>query len=245
MLEKRVLAIRKATDAPPKNQLLAALSASDFRHLRPFLKTVSIHGKQVLHSRDGRVDAVYFLNGGVASITTVLSDGTRMETATVGHEGVLGIEAFFHADAVAWGDTLMQVSYTSAERLDVRHFRRELVKCRAFDNLIGHYAHVFIAQMMLASACRAKHQVPQRCADSLLMTHDRMHQQDFKLSHEVLAEMLGARRPTVTAATIALQAAGIIRYRHGRVTVLDRQRLARASCQCHTIFRAYFSRLRP
>lgn len=245
MRSKRGVATRKPADARPQNQLLAALRERDFRRLRPFLETVPIHAKQLLHTRDQRVDAVYFPNGGVASITTVLPDGTRMEAATVGHEGVLGIEAFFHADAVAWGDTLMQVPDTCAERLDVRHFRRELARCRAFRDLIGQYAHVFITQMMLTSACRATHQVSQRCAGSLLMTHDRMHQQDFKLSHEVLAEMLDARRPTVTAATIALQAAGIIRYRYGRVTVLDRKRLARASCQCHTMLRSYFSQLRP
>ena len=245
MREKRVLAIRTATDARPKNQLLAALRAGDFRRLRPFLETVPIHGKQLIHTRDEDVNAVYFLNGGVASITTVLPDGTRMEGATVGHEGVLGIEAFFHADATAWGDTLMQVPDTSAERLAIRHFRRELGKCRAFHHLIGRYAHAFIAQMMVTAACRAKHQVSERCADSLVMTHDRMHRQDFSLSHEGLAEMVGARRPTVTAATISLQAAGVIRYRYGRVTVLDRKRLSRASCQCHTILRAYFSQLRP
>jgi hypothetical protein len=77
-------------------------------------------------------------------------------------------------------------------------------------------ARTFIAQMILTSACRATHQVSQRCADSLLMTHDRMKRQDFRLSHRVLADMLDARRPTVTAATIALQSAGISRYRRGR-----------------------------
>jgi CRP-like cAMP-binding protein len=237
------VAIRKSTDARPGNQLLAALSAPDFRRLRPFLETVAIFGKQLLHTRDECVESVYFLNGGVASITTAMSDRTRIEAATVGREGVLGIEAFFHADAVAWGDTLIRVPATSAERLNVRTFRRELATCPGFQRLIAHYAHVFIAQMMLTSACRAQHQVSQRCADSLLMTHDRMHRRDFRLSHETLAEMLGARRPTVTAATIALQAAGIIRYRYGRVKVLDRQRLARASCGCSTILQSSFRRL--
>jgi CRP-like cAMP-binding protein len=235
MRSKRRLPNRRLPDGRPKNQLLAALRARDFRRLQPFLETVPIHKRQQLHRRDERVDAVYFLNEGVASITTVLPDGTRMEAATVGHEGVLGIEAFFHSDAVAWGDALVQVPGMSAERLDVRQFRRELSECQAFRDLIGHYAHLFIVQMMLTLACRAKHTVSQRCASALLMTHSRMHQQAFKLSHEVLAGMLGACRPTVTAATIALQAAGVIRYRYGLITVLDRRRLARASCQCATM----------
>jgi CRP-like cAMP-binding protein len=232
-------------DTRPRNLLLAALRADDFRRLRPLLETVPIRVKQRLHTRDERVDAVYFLNGGVASLTTTLSDGTRMEAVTVGHEGVLGIEAFFRADAVGLGDTLVQVPDTDAERLDVRHFRRELAKRGAFHHLMGHYAHVLFAQMVQTSACKARHQVPQRCAHWLLMTHDRMRHQDFTLSHEVLAEMLGARRPTVSAVATALQKAGVIRYTHGRVTVLDRKRLARASCECYATIRADFSRLRP
>jgi CRP-like cAMP-binding protein len=244
MAQKRVVAVRPSTDGRPKNQLLAALPADDFRRLRPHLKTVPIRVKQVLHTRGKPLDAVYFLNGGVASITTTLSDGTRMEAATVGHEGVLGIDAFLSADAVAAGDTLVQVPDTNAERLDIHHFRRELAHRGALHHLMGHYAHVFIAQMIQTSACNARHQVPQRCARWLLMAHDRMQEHDFTLSHEVLAVMLGARRPTVSAVAATLQEAGLIRYVHGHMTVLDRKRLERASCECYSIIRAHFARLR-
>src|ERR1051325_9553880 len=102
------------SDGRPKNRFLASLSDADFRRLQPFLTTVPIRLKQVLQKNGEPVESVYFLNGGVASITTVLSDGTTVEAATVGDEGMLGLEAFLDEDAVAPGETLMQVPDTDA-----------------------------------------------------------------------------------------------------------------------------------
>ena len=152
------------------------LPADDFRRLLPLLKTVPIRVKQVLHKNGEPFRAVYFLNGGVASITTVLLDGTSVEAATVGDEGMLGIEAFLSVDAVAPGETLMQVPDTNAEMMSVEDFRREVGERGAFRDLIGRYTQVVIAQMMQSTACNALHDVPQRCARWLLMTHDRMHE---------------------------------------------------------------------
>jgi CRP-like cAMP-binding protein len=187
---------------------------------------------------------VYFPNGGVCSITTLLPDGTSVEAATVGDEGMLGLEAFFTDDPVAPGETLVQVPDTDALSLDVAVFRRELADRGALHHVMGRYAQVVIAQMMQTTACNALHPVPQRCARWLLMTHDRMHQQDFHLSHEFLAVMLGVHRPTVTVIARNLQDAGLITYRHGRVKVLDRQGLEAAACTCYPIIRAHFDRLR-
>ena len=157
---------------------------------------------------------------------------------------MVGIEAFLSADAVAPGDTLMQVPDTNAERLSVKDFRRELATRGALHTLIGRYTQVFIAQMMHTTACNAMHPVPQRCARWLLTTHDRMHEQDFTLSHEFLAVMLGVQRPTVSTVAATLQRAGLIRYTHGRVTVRNRKGLEQASCECYAIIRAQFDRLR-
>jgi CRP-like cAMP-binding protein len=228
----------------PKNHLLAALPVKDFRRLLPYLKTVPIHLKQVLHKPGEPLRVVYFLNGGVASLTTLLSDGTMVEATTVGNEGMLGVEAFLSADPVAPGKTLMQVSDTDAEMLSVEDFRREVSTRGALHDLMGRYTQVIIAQLMQSTACRVRHQVPQRCARWLLMTHDRMHEQDFNLSHEFLAVMLGVRRPTVSIAAAALQEAGLIRYTHGWVTVRNRKGLRMASCECYSSIRAHFDRLR-
>ena len=229
---------------PPKNRLLAALPPAEFDRLRLFLKTVPIRVKQVLQKSGEPLSDVYFLNGGVASITTTLSDGTTVEAATIGDEGMIGVEAFLGADAVAPGDTLIQVPDTSAEMMTVDDFRREVSRPGLFRDLVGRYTQVVIAQMMQSAACNALHQVPQRAARWLLMTHDRMHEQDFSLSHEFLAVMLGVQRPTVSVVAASLQQAGLIRYTHGRVTVRNRKGLEAASCECYRIIRGHFDRLR-
>ena len=231
-------------DGRSKNRLLAALPAEDFDRLRPLLTTIPVRVKQVLQKSGAPLHAVYFLNGGVASNTTALSDGTTVEAATVGDEGMLGVEAFLNADALAPGETLIQVPDTSAEMMGVDDFRREVAKPGAFRDLVGRYTQVVIAQMMQSTACNALHQVPQRAARWLLMTHDRMHEQDFHLSHEFLAVMLGVQRPTVSVVAATLQQAGLIRYTHGRVTVKNRKGLEAASCECYPIIRAHFERLR-
>ena len=108
---------------------------------------------------------------------------------------------------------------------------------------MGRYTQVVISQMMQSTACNALHQVQQRCARWLLTTHDRMHEQDFHLSHEFLAVMLGVQRPTVSIVAGTLQDAGLIRYTHGRVRVLDRKGLERAACECYSIIRGHFDRM--
>ncbi len=232
------------SDGRPNNRLLAALPAADFNRLLPHLTTVPIRAKQVLHKYREPLQAVYFMNGGVASITTMLPDGTMVEAATVGDEGMVGIEAFLNDHPVAPGEALLQVPDTNAVMLSVAHFREELARHGALHNLMGRYTEVVIAQMMQSTACNALHDVQQRCARWLLTTHDRMHEQDFNLSHEFLAMMLGARRPTVSVVASALQQAGLIRYSHGHVTVRDRKGLEAASCECYAIVRAHFDRLR-
>jgi len=232
------------SDGRPKNRLLAALPTDDFLRLAPLLKRVPVRVKQVLHKSGEPLRIVYFLNGGVASITTVLADGTTVEAATVGDEGMLGVEAFLSRDALAPGETLIQVPDTDAETMSVEEFRHEMEKQGAFHDLVGRYTQVLIAQMMQSTACNALHHVQQRCARWLLMTHDRMQQQDFNLSHEFLAVMLGVQRPTVSVVAATLQQAGLIRYTHGHVSVTNRQGLEAAACECYPIIRAHFDRLR-
>jgi CRP-like cAMP-binding protein len=161
----------------------------------------------------------------------------------VGDEGMLGIEAFLGDQAVAYGKTLMQVAGTDAAAIRVDDFRRELARRGPLHELIGRYAQVLIAQMMQSTACNAIHDVQQRCARWLLMTHDRMHERDFRLSHEFLAVMLGVHRPTVSVVAAALQHAGLIRYRYSHVSVVDRDGLEAASCECYPMIRAQFNRL--
>jgi CRP-like cAMP-binding protein len=223
------------------------LPAADYEQLLPELKTVRVQVKQTVQAPGEPLEYVYFPNDGVFSITTVLPEGTMVEAATIGAEGMLNIESFFGPNANAPGRTLLQVPAdaggTEAMQLRVATFRDVCAQRGALYDVIGRYAQTVIAQMMQSTACNALHGVNERCARWLLMTHDRMHQQDFHLSHEFLAVMLGVQRPTVSVVAGTLQAAGLISYTHGHVRVLDRKGLEDASCSCYAIIRGHFEAL--
>ena len=224
----------------PANRLLAALPADVFDRLRPDLHPIPTTTHQVFQRQGAPVEHVYFPNGGLASITTVLEDGGTVEAATVGDEGLVGIEAFFTANAIASGESLMQVPDTNAERIAVAAFQREVAQNGLFHDLIGQYAQLVTAQLMQSTACNATHNIEERCARWLLQTHDRVHGQVFQLSQEFLSVMLGVRRQSVGMVAATLQRAGLIQYTHGRVTVLDRHGLESASCECYHVLRRRF-----
>jgi len=149
-----------------------------------------------------------------------------------------------HLDAISIGDAQMRVADTDAERMSVEAFRHAIAESGPFRNLIGRYLHALVVQLMQNAACRARHTAQQRCAKWLLMTHDRMRGEEFSLSHEGLADMLGIQRPTVSTVAAVFQRSGLIRYTHGRVRVLDRQGLEAVTCECYPLFRLLFDRLR-
>jgi len=239
-MPKRVASLRPVpADTRPKNKLLSCLPRSDFARLRPHLRTVPLTVKQVLHPRNEPIREVFFPNGGVASVTAVMRNGAMVEIATIGDEGLVGINAFF-GSALMSGEAMMQVPDTNAEVMSVQAFRAELDRRGAFYDSVQLYSQGLVILMMQSAACNALHPVQERCARWLLMTHDRMHLQDFHLSHEFLAVMLGVQRPTVSVVAGALQAKGLISYTHGHVRVLDRTGLEAASCMCYAVIRGYF-----
>jgi len=231
-------------DGRPQNRLLSLLPDEDFRYLRPHLTTVPVHARQVFYKAGERLRHVYFLNGGLCSLTAVLSSGARVEAVTIGNVGFVGIEAFLSDEAVSMSEAIMQVPDTDAERLSVEAFRRAVAERPALHAAAGRYLQFLIGQMIQTMGCNVRHGVRERCVRWLLMAHDRMHRKDFVLSHEFLAEMLGVSRSTVSEVAGKLQAAGFIRYSHGRVTVVDRKGLEAASCECYAVIRAHFDRLR-
>ena len=147
----------------PLNGLLASLSKETLLRLAPDLHRIPVTVKQFFHRQGQPITDVYFPNDGVASITTILSDGSMVEAATVGDEGMLGFEAIFGAGAVAQGDTLLQVPGSTMEKLSVTAFRRELARGSELQEIMGRYAQALIAQMMHSNACNAIHQVHERC----------------------------------------------------------------------------------
>jgi CRP-like cAMP-binding protein len=229
--------------ARPANRVLATLPDKDFERLAPDLTTVPVRARQVLHACGDKIQFVYFPNGGVASMATVLLDGSMQAAATVGDEGLVGAEAMLSVDAISFGDTQMRVPDTSAERMSVEVFRRATMEPGPFRDLVGRYLHALIVQLMQNAACRARHAAEQRCAHWLLTTHDRMRGREFSLSHESLADMLGLQRPTVSAVAAALQRLRLIRYVHGRVAILDPDGLEAVACECYRVIRGQLGRL--
>jgi CRP-like cAMP-binding protein len=231
--------------APPRplNRLLASLPEDTFRRLLPDLKTLPVTRNHIFYRQGDLVEHVYFPNGGVASVITAMSNGMMVEAATIGDEGMLGIEAFLGEGADAQNDVIMQVPDTNIEMLSAAAFRREVARGTALQEVIGRYAQVLLFQMRQSAACNALHPIHDRCCCWLLQTHDRIHGDEFFLSQEFLAIMLGVRRQSVTAVAGALQNTGAISYKHGHVKVLNRQRLEAGSCECYGVIRAHFDRL--
>ncbi len=225
------------------NRMLSSLPTDEYQRVLRDAEIIPTTPKQMLHKHGEPVRHVYFPNGGVCSITTVMRDGAMVEVATVGDEGMVGITAFLGAD-ITPGPAMVQVGNSSAAKMTSAAFTREIDRGGALADALGRYSQALMATMMQSVACNTLHHVQERCARWLLTTQDRMHSDRFELSHEFLAIMLGARRPTVTIVAGALQRAGLIQYRHGRITVLDREGLEKASCECYDTIRGHFARLR-
>ena len=237
-------AVRRAPpiDGRPKNRLLSALPAEDFARIVPHLTTIPLSVKAVLLKRGAPIRYVYFPNGGVCSVTAMMSDGMAVEVATVGDEGMVGMAAFFGGQVMP-GESMVQVPDSSAERMPLKEFQRELERRGALYEAVNRYAQATMALMMQSTACMALHQVQERCCRWLLMTHDRIRSDQFSLSHEFLAMMLGSTRPTVTVVARNLQRARLIRYTHAKVTILNRKGLEARSCECYPTIKAEFDRL--
>jgi len=240
--KKRLSPVRPPPVGRPKNRLLSALPDEDFQRVRPHLTTVPLTVKRTLLKRRAPIRYVYFPNGGVCSVTAMMKNGNAVEVATVGDEGMIGIAAFFGGLAMP-GESMVQVPDTNAERLGIDAFHREMDQRGALYDAVNRYSQATMALMMQSTACMALHGVQERCCRWLLMTHDRVKTDQFTLSHEFLAMMLGSTRPTVTLVARHLQQAGVIRYTHAKIAILNRKRLEAMSCECYSTVKAEFDRL--
>jgi len=228
--------------ARPANRILAALPDQDFRRLAPVLRPFTLTPKLVLHRPNEPISEVIFPDGGVVSVTTMMSDGSSVEVATVGAEGLVGINAFL-GGTMANGESMVQVPGATATAIPVGVFQQEFDRAGALRDHVQRYGQGVIGLMMQSAACLALHALQPRCCRWLLMAHDRVGADQFQLSQEFLATMLGSTRPTVNAVAGALQKKGIIKYSYGRVTILDRPRLEAGACECYQAVRDLFARL--
>jgi CRP-like cAMP-binding protein len=224
------------------NRLLAALPPEDWARIATGLRMTSVVTGATLQDPGAPAADVFFPNGGVYSVTNEMRDGELVEVATVGREGMLGVGVFL-GDALVTGRTLRQVTNGDLPTMAAARFVEESGRPGPFRNIMGRYVQANLLQVMQCTACNALHNVEQRCCRWLLQTHDRVGADEFLLKHEFLAIMLGVQRPTVTLVLGALQRAGLISTKYGRIRILDRASLERASCECHQVILAHFLRL--
>ncbi|MEP6699197.1 MAG: helix-turn-helix domain-containing protein [Verrucomicrobiota bacterium] len=177
----------------------------------------------------------------MASILSVLKDGTMTEVGTVGSEGMVGLPVFFGAKTSA--RRVCWQFQGSAHRMDAELLRRETRKGGALSDALHLYTQALFAQVSQLATCNRLHTIEQRCCCWLLTTHDRVKGDELDLTHEFLSEMLGTRRAGVTEVAGTLQRAGLIEYRHGHVTVRNRRGLEKAACECYRVVRDEFDRL--
>jgi len=216
------------------NRLLAALPAEDVQRFHRALDVIPLPVKQFLHRPGDVIEYVYFPGGGFCSELSVLENGDMVEIATIGREGMVGIFAATEGH-VAPSAAMVQAESDICYRLPADVFRRELERGGRFSELITRYTQAHIAFIMQSTACNAVHTVEQRLARWLLMAHDRVGKDEFPLTQEFVAMMLGVARPTVTIVAGTLQKAGLITYRRGTVTILEREKLEAAACECYRV----------
>ena len=235
-----MVAIRKAAQ-PPANRLLGLVPPKDFERLRPHLERIPLEYRQSLYRARKPIGFVYFIETGVGSLVNTMANGKAAEVGTIGNEGVVGLPLLFGDDR-APTSVYVQVPGIGL-RIKATVFQKELARSASMRAVMLRYAHAFFNQVAQSAACNRFHAIEQRTCRWLLMTRDRMDSDEFLLTQEFLAMMLGVQRTGVTAAASALRRTGLIRYIRGNVTILDRPGLKNRACECYGISQREFDRL--
>lgn len=224
-----------------ENRIIAALPSAEYELVVPHLETVSLKRGQILQMPDQRIDFLYFPTTCMISLLASLEGGETVETGVVGAEGMVGISVALGVET-STSEALVQAD-GEAFRMKAKALG-PLIKngSTLHDNLLR-YIHTIFAQISQTAACNRAHSLSERLARWLLLTHDRLGKDDFELTHEFLARMLGTRRAGVSVAASTLREAGVIGYTRGRVTILDREGLENSACECYRIVKTEFDRL--
>jgi CRP-like cAMP-binding protein len=229
--------------SPRQNRLLSALDPSDYARLAPHFERVAMPLGMVLGEPGKHLDCAYFPATSIVSLLNDLEDGSSVEIAVAGNEGMVGI-ALFMGGGAATGRTVVR-SAGHGWRLKASVLAAEFERGGSLRPLLLRYAQALLAQTAQTAACNRSHQLEQQLCRSLLASLDRLRSNEIAMTHERAASMLGVRRESVTTAAGKLQAAGVIRCSRGKVTVLDREALEARACECYRAVRADYDRLLP
>ncbi len=232
-----------ARHSPRQNHLLDALPRSDYERIAARLEAVPLKLGDVLYEPGMPLRYVYFPTTAIVSLLYVMEDGASAEIAVVGNEGILGIALFMGGETTPSRAVVQSAGY--GYRLKAQLLKDEFGRFGPFLRLLLRYTQALITQMAQTAVCNRHHTVDQQLCRWLLLSLDRLASNELTMTQELIANMLGVRREGVTEAAGKLQLAGLIHYRRGKITVLDRPRLEARSCECYQVVKTEFDRLLP
>lgn len=228
---------------PRQNHFLAALPESVWTRWRSQLEAVNLPLDKLLYTHGAAPAYVYFPTTAIVSLLYITRDGSSTEIGAVGNDGVIGIDALMGANTTASLAVVQSAGH--GYRLNARAVRHELSQGGPALPMLLRYAHTQVAQMAQQAVCNHFHSVEQKFCRRLLISLDRSSQSELAMTHEQFSNLLGVRRESITAAAHNLQLSGVIRYRRGHVTVLDRQRLECSACECYAAAKKQYERTMP
>jgi CRP-like cAMP-binding protein len=228
-------------NASIENRLLAVLSDEDYAHLLPHLEPLTFALGEVVYEPGGHLDYLYFPTSSIVSLIYTMEDGSTAEMGLVGNDGVVGIALFMGGETTPNRGIVQNAG--GALRMKAKLLQTEFKRGGALQFLLLRYTQALITQISQTAVCNRLHSVEQRLCRWLLLTHDRVKINELQLTQEFIANMLGVRREGVTHAACHLQAAGLIQYARGRITILDRKGLEAAVCECYRVVKQEFGRL--
>jgi CRP-like cAMP-binding protein len=219
------------------------LPEAEWIRLGPHLVLVDMSLGQVVYESGGHLNHVYFPTTSIVSLLYVMEDGASAEIAIVGNEGLVGISLFMGGETTP--SRAVVQSAGEAYRLDAHILKEEFRRAGPVQRLLLRYTQALITQMAQTAVCNRHHSIDQQLCRWLLLSLDRLQSNELKMTQELIANMLGVRRPGVTEAAMKLQEARLIRYSYGHIEVLDRRGLEKRVCECYGVVKREFDRLLP
>ena len=226
---------------PNQNRLLGALPPEEFERLASHLELVAMPLGKMLYEPGVQLQHAYFPTTCIVSLHYVMASGASAETAGVGNEGMVGVSLFMGGESTSSSAVVQTAGY--AYRLEGRLLLQEFSRGELVQRLLLRYTQALITQMTQTGACNRHHSLDQQLCRWLLLTIDRVSTRELVMTHELVASMLGVRREGISEAAGILQRAGLISYRRGHITVLDRSGLEARVCECHAVVKREFERL--
>jgi CRP-like cAMP-binding protein len=232
-----------AKQDPKQNHLLAALPAADYARLLPELELVPLSLGWAVYEAGSQLAYVYFPTTSIISLLYVMEDGSSAEIAVAGNDGLVGIALFMGGESTPSRAVVQSAGY--GYRLKAAVLQREFKRGGELQHLALRYTQALITQMAQTAVCNRHHSVEQQLCRWLLLSLDRLPSNKLSMTQELIANMLGVRREGVTEAAGNLQAAGLIQYSRGHITVLDRPKLEKRVCECYAVVKRESDRLLP